>query len=302
MKLQQLRYFCAVIQTRSVTVAARQLGVSQPALSTALKALEEELGGALIQGGRGDMRPTTQGESFHAKALRILKDCETAKIEFKRGQGRRLVKLGVLSTIPMRSLIAFQQRLARSLPDIELAMREGSTHELIGALAEGRIDASVMALNMAGNSGWVPISNEALVLACRSDDPLAAAASVEVKQLNSRAFIQRSHCELSHEGYSILDARGVRMNVVLRTNQDQRAMEAVQAMMGVTIAPLSLIAGLAAVPLEDFGLTRTLGIRFSKRVAQPLRDDMAAALTTAIAETLIVTPSISVSHREAGAR
>ncbi|MGY4304487.1 DNA-binding transcriptional LysR family regulator [Bradyrhizobium sp. USDA 4369] len=286
MKLQQLRYFCAVVQTGSITVAASKLGVSQPALSAALKALEEELGGALLEGKRGEMRPTLPGESFHAKAARILKECEAAKVEFRRGQSRRRIKIGVLSTIKMQCVTAFQQSLATLQPDIDVALREGSTDTLLAALSGGRIDAAIMALNMASSGGWVPLVEEPVVLACRPDDSLAACSSVKVQQLDSKPFILRSHCERSRDGHDILTARGVRLNVVLKTNQDQRAMEAVKSMNGITIAPLSLITELSAVPLDDFGLTRSLGMYLSKSLEQGFQADLVSALKVALEENM----------------
>ena len=286
MKLQQLRYFCAVVQTGSITNAACKLRVSQPALSTALKALEEELGGPLLEGKRGEMRPTLQGELFHAKAARILKECEAAKVEFKRCQGRRRIKVGVLSTIKMQCVTAFQRNFAQLQPDMDVALREGSTDNMLARLSDGSIDAAILALNMASSEVWIPILEEPIVLACRPDDGLAACTSVNLQQLNGRPFILRSHCERSRDAHDILTARGVLLNVVLKTNQDQRALEAVHSVMGITIAPVSLITNLSAIPLEDFGLTRTLGLHLSARIDQRLKKDLITASAAALIETM----------------
>jgi hypothetical protein len=57
-------------------------------------------------------------------------------------------------------------------------------------------------------------------------------------------------------------------------------------MLGITIAPISLITDLSAIPLEDFGLTRTLGIHLSTRIEDSLAEDLVAAFGTAAAETM----------------
>jgi LysR family hydrogen peroxide-inducible transcriptional activator len=49
MTLSQLRYFLALCETKSFTLAARRCGISQPSLTNAIRALEDELGGALFQ-------------------------------------------------------------------------------------------------------------------------------------------------------------------------------------------------------------------------------------------------------------
>ena len=64
MELQQLRYFLAVAQTGSFTVAAKTCYVSQPSLSAQIAKLEYELGGPLIERSRQGARLTKSGELF----------------------------------------------------------------------------------------------------------------------------------------------------------------------------------------------------------------------------------------------
>ena len=73
--------------------------------------------------------------------------------------------------------------------------------------------------------------------------------------------------------------------MVLKTNQDQCAMEAVKSM-NSTIAPLSLIAELSAVPLDNFGLIRSLGMYLSKSLEQDFQADLVSALKVALEENM----------------
>jgi len=61
MEIHQVRYFLAVTETRSFTRAAERCGISQPALTTAIKKLEEELGGALLLRERSGIKLTALG-------------------------------------------------------------------------------------------------------------------------------------------------------------------------------------------------------------------------------------------------
>ena len=79
MELAQIRYFLALCETRSFTRAARQCGVSQPSLSNAIKALEGELGSALVQRSPFSLTPAGKAILPHFRgALRHIRQARKA--------------------------------------------------------------------------------------------------------------------------------------------------------------------------------------------------------------------------------
>jgi DNA-binding transcriptional LysR family regulator len=78
MQMHQIRYFLALCEERSFTRAARRSGVSQPSLTNAISALEEELGGALFQR-RPLVALTTIGRAVHPYLKRIAESAEQAR-------------------------------------------------------------------------------------------------------------------------------------------------------------------------------------------------------------------------------
>lgn len=287
MKLQQLRYLAAVVETGSITDAARRLNVSQPALSAGLSALEAELGGPLIGRERGACRPTPLGARFHQRAVRILNECEAARIEFQRGLDRSFVKIGLLPTIPMDFVLDALRRFSVAAPEVEVRLREGDGRTLLSWLSAGRIDAALTISDVVEGGGWIPLYTDPLVLVCTPDHPFAGRPSVRLAELDREPFILRRHCERGREACDILDARGVRLDIVLRTDQDRRAFEAVKARIGVTIAPASLVGDAVTVPIEDLGLVRTVGVHLppglDEAVARPLTDALREAAACASA-------------------
>lgn len=281
MKLQQLRYFVTVFKCGSVTDAARRLNVSQPALSAGLRALEEELGGALLDRKRNSPRLTPLGEQFYRRASNILKECDTAKVEFQRGLHRPRIRIGILPTIPMHYILGFMRRFSAIRPNLEISVREGGVGTLLSWLSSERVDVAVLSINAAAGGGWTPLFEEPMMLMCAYDHDMAKGTAVAVRDLDDQAFVMRSHCERSHDAYEILNGRGIRLRVVLRTDQDHRAFEAVRSHLGVTIAPASLASDVAAVPLEDFGLNRVVGVQLSTRVDAALATDLIEALREA---------------------
>jgi LysR family transcriptional regulator, hydrogen peroxide-inducible genes activator len=78
MQMHQIRYFLALCEERSFTRAARRSGVSQPSLTNAISALEEELGGALFQR-RPLVALTTIGHAVHPYLKRVAENAEQAR-------------------------------------------------------------------------------------------------------------------------------------------------------------------------------------------------------------------------------
>ena len=79
---QRLKIFEAVARERSFTVAARRLGLSQPAVSQCIADLEKKTGEILFNRQRGAVSLTPQGETFRLFATRILKDYEDLNVVF----------------------------------------------------------------------------------------------------------------------------------------------------------------------------------------------------------------------------
>lgn len=280
MKLHQLLYFVTVIKAGGITNAARRLNVSQPALSSGLRALEEELGGALLDR-RSTLRLTALGEAFYRRAQNILLECESAKVEFQRGLGRRGIKLGVLHTIPIKYILRFVRDFAESHPNVSISLREGSGSNLLSWLSSGRIDAAVMAIDALEGGEWTPLYEEPFVLVCSPDHSVASNKLISVSLLNDHPFVLRTHCERMGDAQKALGSRGVRLNVVLRTSHDHRAFETVRQNFGVTIAPKSFAEDLAIVHLGDLTLMRTIGIRLSNRIGGSMSDKIVELLHAA---------------------
>lgn len=281
MKFQQLRYLVAVVEAGNVTEAARRLNVTQPALSAGLAALEAELGGPLIERQRGQVRLTDLGRRFHRRALNIVNECERAKVEFQRGLSRAFVTIGTLSTIPMPLVLQFLRDFTASGQDVDVSFQEGDPMTLLSWLSRGRIDLAVTISDLVEGGNWVELFEDPFVLLCGPDHALADARSVRLADLGGEAFVLRNHCERAREASDIMNARGVRTTVVLRTDQDQHALEAVRAGIGVTVAPRSLARDLQVVAIEDLGLRRTVGLHVASWLEPGVSEPVVAALRAA---------------------
>jgi len=142
MELRHLRYFTAVVDSGSLTAAARRLNVSQSSISEQMFDLENEIGGALFDRSGRTVRLTAQGQVFLDEARKTLAASQRA-IDLTRQslQG----EVGAL-TIGFLLLGAggFFPRIIREFrrrrPGIRLTLQEMHPHDQISALEDGRID------------------------------------------------------------------------------------------------------------------------------------------------------------------
>jgi DNA-binding transcriptional LysR family regulator len=146
MEMHQVRYFLAAAKTLSFTRAAEDCHVSQPALTTAIKKLEGQLGSALFHRDGRSIRLTEFGRRMQPHLGQILQQAQAAENVAKdfRLLNRVPVRLGVMSTIgPMRvaSLIAaFEQQS----PGVEVAVRDGAPEALAAQLDADELDLAML--------------------------------------------------------------------------------------------------------------------------------------------------------------
>lgn len=130
MLFRQMTYFCAVVDHGGFTRAAEACYVSQSAISQQVKALEAELGCALlVRAGRG-FTLTPAGEAFHRRAREILADVEELKLEVLdiASGAPRALRVGYLNRYDGWEVQAAVAAFARRHPHVEIAA-EGMSHE-----------------------------------------------------------------------------------------------------------------------------------------------------------------------------
>src|SRR6266849_3441365 len=147
MELRHLRYFVAVAEERSITVAAtRRLRTAQPSLSRQLRELETEVGAELmIRSARG-IELTAAGRVFLDHARLALAQVEAAASAARRAAHpeQRTLALGFLSGCEPEWLPAVMHVLREELPKIEVTISSKHSPQLAEGVATGKLVASFM--------------------------------------------------------------------------------------------------------------------------------------------------------------
>ena len=148
--LRQLRYFDALARHRHFGRAAKASAISQPALSEQIKELEASFAAPLFERGGGQVRVTALGEALAERVGDILRAIDELDGLAASHRSLRRLRLGVIPTVAPYLLPRVMRDLTRAHPELEVQVRESITARLTEELAQGRIDAAIVALPVAG--------------------------------------------------------------------------------------------------------------------------------------------------------
>jgi DNA-binding transcriptional LysR family regulator len=146
--LRQLRTFMAVAEARSVSAAAQELGLTQPAASQQLRELERRLGVRLLERAKGRMIPTAAGEAVLSGASRVhaaVDDLVAAAAGYRAGGSGRL-RIGTGATACIYLLPPVLAGLKRRMPEVEVIISTGNTPDMLRRVEDGSLDAAVVTL------------------------------------------------------------------------------------------------------------------------------------------------------------
>ena len=273
MDTRQLAAFCEVVDRRSFSLAAERLGVTQPAVSLQVRALEKRLGQQLLDRSGRRVEPTEAGLKLYRGASRLLA-LEEQLLSDVAGEGEGTLagelKLGA-STGPAAIVVPlllceFQRRNA----GVHVSLVVGDTQRIVDEVAERRLELGIVgAARRHRGVRFEPFLRDEIVLACPPGHPFAG-RTVSIEDLRSEPLI------VMQEGAGVrqiiedeLRAAGVRLrdlDVRLELGLQESVRSAVQAGYGVTFisrraVESDLAAGtLAEARVEGLDATREISL------------------------------------------
>jgi LysR family cyn operon transcriptional activator len=145
LELRHIRYFVATSEALSFTRAARQLNVSQPALSHSISQLEERLGSKLFERSVRGIRLTPAGKVFEKTARRVLREISTGAQLVAESTGRIAgeIRLGFVNSVNISWLPMMIGRFLRKYPQLKFSVESIDISELARRLLDKRLDIGV---------------------------------------------------------------------------------------------------------------------------------------------------------------
>lgn len=175
MNTSKLPYIIAIASTGSLSAAARQLGVTQPALSKYLKNTEREIGQELFFRSQNRYVPTPAGQIFIATAQQILSVSHNTRtaIAALKSEGQPPLRLGISPNRGMNTLVAVYPEFDQHFPEVQIVTHEGFAAASLEKLLAGKLDF-ILTSHAAATPDRVriiPTQKEELVLAVPAFHP-----------------------------------------------------------------------------------------------------------------------------------
>ncbi|MDZ4323466.1 MAG: LysR family transcriptional regulator [Pseudomonas sp.] len=191
MTLTQLEIFSLVAELHGFTAAAHRLGISQSAVSHALKSLEQELGVELLRRHQSRVELSDIGQQLLLRARAMLGLANTLRQEAAdaRGMKRGTLRIGSFGpTSSIKLLPKILQHYRAAHPGIEVHIDEGPDRQVIQWLEERRIDIGFVVLPQERFDTFALIEDQMVAL-LPADHPLADRDSVSLDDLCHDPFV-----------------------------------------------------------------------------------------------------------------
>jgi LysR family hca operon transcriptional activator len=243
MELRHLRYFIAVADAGSFTVAAEQkLHTSQPSLSRQIRDLEQEVGVQLMNRGAHGVELTAAGKAFLEHARLSLLQAEAAKEAALRAAQppRPTFALGFLSGAEIDLLPEVNRVLRVEFPGIEIRLSSDYSPVLAKALMRRKLDAAfIRADENMGDLAFQRVRTDPLVFVFPSDHRLASQAAVAPHEIANETFYLPSKAApaVRHAVLAYFNRAGIELKPEHEVHNVVHAISMITSTRGVMLLP-----------------------------------------------------------------
>lgn len=177
LEVRHLRALCAIAETGSVHKAARQLGMTQPSLTTQLRRIEQAVGGRLFSRERTGSTPTPLGRFVLCRARPLVAEMTALVSEARAAAGRTGGEVLRIGSTGSPAVPGWLRRLRARLPEADTTFHmDPSAHNLLSKVAEGELDAAFVH-EVEGSPLRIPDGLEVHVLVEREPQFVAMSAT-----------------------------------------------------------------------------------------------------------------------------
>jgi LysR family hca operon transcriptional activator len=280
MELRHLRYFVAVAEAGSLTVAAaRELHTSQPSLSRQIRDLEDEVGAQLLKRSARGIELTPAGRAFLDHARSVLSQVEAAAEAARRvaHPAKPCFSMGFLTGHELTWMPKALQILRDELPNIDVMISSQYSPLLADGLLKGKIDAAFLRREQgAPELAFRLLVKEPLVVVLPSDHRLVAFKAISPRDLVGETFVTVSHTAPVLRGIidNYLKRSGIKITPAHEADHLAMGMSLIASTRGVGLLPAYaqnfLPSSITTRPLKGDTPTIDLVLGYKKSNQSPI--------------------------------
>ena len=240
MQLPDLHAFVIVAEERSFSVAARKLHRTQPAVSQAIRRLEEELGDRLFDRSSRNGALTEAGTLLleHAqRLLRMASEAETAVRELQQVRRGRVV-IGA-NEAAVHSVLPFVREYAASHPQVTIEVRRVPSRRIAADLLDRSMDFGVLTFQPAERGlQSIPLGDDELVMLAHPAHPLASRKRVSIEEVGRQVVIAHNDPSPTRDRVlRVYQRRHAKINIQIALPSLDGIKRAVEMGVGVAVLP-----------------------------------------------------------------
>lgn len=255
MELRQLECFLMVSKVNSFTRAAERLYISQPAVTNAIRNLEDELGIQLFDRTQKQAFLTTEGQIFYKHVENIMHGVANTIFEINelKNLNNGVITLGITPTAGMYPIPQILERFRAKYPNIQVTFVEEDVSEIEKLLIDDKVDLGFIITGYNNNLiSYTPLASQELVVCCSKDHAFRKKNSIELSDLvNEPLILLAKNCLLRTLIVREFEKINTLPQIVFESTHIQTIKGLVACNAGLTILPQDLCdSSLINIPLR----------------------------------------------------
>lgn len=276
MELTQLEFFITVVEEGSFSKAAERVYRTQPAVSIAIRRLEEEIGAPLFERSQKTPTLTEAGELVYDYAQRILalRDQARETVAELRSLQRGRVRIGANESTSLYLLPHLILDYRAQHPNVKVEIFRQVSERLPREVLDRNVDFALLAFEPVDSDlESFPILQDELVLIMHPEHPLAQRKSVKVEELGKESFL--AHNVKTASRYKVMETfaqHHTPLNITLELATVETIKRFVQLKIGLAFVPRMCVreeldrGTLITIPVQDLTYFRTLWVTHRRQM------------------------------------
>jgi DNA-binding transcriptional LysR family regulator len=245
MDIRQLRYFIAIANAKSYSIAAKSLFVTQPTLTWTIQKLESDLNTKLFYNSDRGIEPTENGKVLFEQGKKIVKDIDDLT-ELIRGQENNAVgslKIGITVLLSIKYMQTISEFISLH-SNLKMTLIQNGSKRIQEMVSTGELDLGLVSFpiyydNLEIEPTTSPLPQYDVSVVVSKDNPLASKKTLKLKDLKEEAFsILSEDFVLGNIIYDRCHEAGFDPNIIFQNDSWEVLLENVAVTNSVTLLPI----------------------------------------------------------------